>query len=159
MASARQVLDGVDTEVLHRMPEERHSSIAWLVWHAARQQDVQVAELAGEEEVWRSAGWADRFGLDRPVEAMGFGDSPAEVAKVTVSDPALLAGYLEAVTDRTVEYVRGLSDEDLDEIVDRRWDPPVTRGVRLVSVIDDAVAHVAQAQYLRGLLANWAIGY
>ncbi len=141
------------------MPDAEHSSIAWLLWHAARQQDAQVAELAGAEEVWRSGGWADRFALDRPVEAMGFGDSPADVAKVQVSDPAMLADYLQAVVAATLAYVGGLGESDLDEIVDRRWEPPVTRGVRLVSVIDDAVAHVAQAQYLRGLVARWTIGY
>ena len=157
--SARQVLDGLDGDTLHRMPDDRHSSIAWLLWHAARQADVQVAELAGTQEVWRAAGFIGRFALDRPDDAMGFGDSPEDVAKVRVDDPGLLTAYLEAVFEATTTYVRGLTEADLDDIVDRRWDPPVTRGVRLVSVIDDAVAHIAQAQYLRGLLADWSIGY
>ncbi len=157
--SARQALAGIDPETLNRMPDGRHSSIAWLIWHAARQQDLQVAELAGTQDVWRSAGWVDRFGLDRPADAMGFGDGPAEIAAVRVEDPGLLEGYLGAVVDRACDYVGGLSATDLDDIVDRRWDPPVTRGVRLISTIDDAVAHIGQAQYLRGLLADWAIGY
>lgn len=157
--SARQALAGIDPETLNRMPEGRHSSIAWLIWHAARQQDVQIAELAGTDDVWRAAGWADRFGLDRPADAMGFGDGPAEIAAVRVDDAGILEGYLGAVVDRACDYIDGLSSADLDDIVDRRWDPPVTRGVRLVSTIDDAVAHVAQAQYLRGLLADWSIGY
>lgn len=157
--SARQVLDGIPVDVLHRMPNAKQSSIAWLLWHAARQQDAQVAELAGTKEVWQSAGWVDRFGLDRPADAMGFGDSPEDVAKVHVEDPALLRDYLAGVVAATTAYIQGLSEDLLDEIVDERWDPPVTRGVRLVSVIDDAVAHVAQAQYLRGVLDNWSIGY
>jgi hypothetical protein len=41
---------------------------------------------------------------------------------------------------------------DLDRVVDRRWDPPVTLGVRLVSIADDSLQHVGQAAYLRGLL-------
>ena len=49
------------------------------------------------------------------------------------------AAYLATVTD-------------LDRVVDERWDPPVTLGVRLVSVLDDAARHVGQAQYLRGLV-------
>jgi hypothetical protein len=63
------------------------------------------------------------------------------------------------VVARVIDYVAQLSPTDLDDIVDVRWDPPVTRGVRIVSTIDDAVAHVAQAAYLRGLLENWRIGY
>ena len=38
-----------------------------------------------------------------------------------------------------------------DRVVDERWDPPVTLGVRLVSVISDDLQHVGQAAYLRGL--------
>jgi len=37
-------------------------------------------------------------------------------------------------------------------VVDRRWDPPVTMGVRLVSIADDCLQHVGQAAYVRGLL-------
>jgi hypothetical protein len=37
-------------------------------------------------------------------------------------------------------------------VVDRRWTPPVTLGVRLVSVADDCLQHVGQAAYVRGLL-------
>jgi hypothetical protein len=40
---------------------------------------------------------------------------------------------------------------DLDRVVDKRWDPPVTLGVRLVSVVDDDAQHVGQAAYVRGL--------
>jgi hypothetical protein len=157
--SARQVLEGISPEILNRMPDDEHSSIAWLVWHAARQQDAQIADLAGSPQVWHADGWVERFGLDRPGDAMGFGDSPADVARVRVDDPALLAGYLDAVIARVVDYVTPLSPSDLDDIVDERWVPPVRRGQRIVSTIDDAVAHIAQAAYLRGLLENWRIGY
>ena len=46
----------------------------------------------------------------------------------------------------------GLVPQDLDRVVDRRWDPPVTLGVRLVSVADDSLQHAGQAAYARGLL-------
>jgi hypothetical protein len=39
-------------------------------------------------------------------------------------------------------------------VVDRRWDPPVTLGVRLVSVVNDCAQHVGQAAYVRGLLGR-----
>jgi hypothetical protein len=42
---------------------------------------------------------------------------------------------------------------DLARTVDDRWDPPVTLGVRLVSIADDSLQHVGQAAYLRGLLS------
>ncbi len=46
-----------------------------------------------------------------------------------------------------------MTPEDLDRVVDKRWNPPVTLGVRLVSILNDDVQHVGQAAYVRGLLA------
>ncbi len=159
MDGARQVLDAITSETANQMPDQVHSSITWLIWHAARQMDAQLARLSGGTQVWHEDGWVSRFSLDRPGDAMGFGDKPEEVAKVRVSDPALLSGYLGAVVDALVAYVRRLSESDLDDVIGHFGGEPVTRGVRIVSMIDDAVAHVAQAAYLRGLLENWRVGY
>ena len=63
-----------------------------------------------------------------------------------------LAAYATAVHERTVAYLATLSADDLDRVVDERWDPPVTLAVRLVSVVDDDAQHVGQAAYVRGLL-------
>ncbi|CAL8896093.1 hypothetical protein KVA01_23030 [Kocuria varians] len=150
--AAEAALEWITPAVLNRMPGETHNSIAWLVWHAARQQDVQIAELCDGEQIWTSQGWCNSFGLDRPNKDFGFGDTPQDVAKVRVSDPGLLLGYLRAVCCATASYVRGLSDEDLDEVVDESWDPPVTRGMRIVSTVMDADQHVGQAAYVRGLV-------
>ena len=64
----------------------------------------------------------------------------------------VLIDYLHEVQGRTTTMLAGLGAEDLDRVVDRRWDPPVTLGVRLVSVADDALQHAGQAAYVRGLL-------
>ena len=157
--STRQVLKDIPTDVLNHMPDDRHSSIAWLVWHAGRQMDAQLARLSGGAQVWTDGGWATRFGLDRPDTDMGFGDQPADIARVRVEDPSLLSGYLEAAVAALVSYIQGLSDSDLDDVIGHFGGSAVTRGVRIVSMFDDAVAHVAQAAYLRGLLEDWRIGY
>ena len=64
----------------------------------------------------------------------------------------LLLGYLRATTDRTLEYLATLTDDDLDAVVDDAWDPPVTAAVRIVSILDDCVQHAGQAGFVRGLL-------
>ena len=87
-----------------------------------------------------------------PPEATGYGFSSEEVAQVRVPSAELLLDYAGAVHDRTAQFLRGLSDADLDTIVDTRWDPEVTLGVRLVSVLSDDLQHVGQAAFLRGLL-------
>ena len=70
------------------------------------------------------------------------------------AESTLLSGYLAAVHDRTVAYLRALTQQDYDRVVDESWDPPVTLAVRLISVIDDDMQHVGQAAYVRGLLAS-----
>ena len=69
-----------------------------------------------------------------------------------VPSAQLLLDYAGAVHERTTQFLRSLTDEDLDLVVDRRWDPPVTLGVRLVSVLADDLQHAGQAAYVRGLL-------
>lgn len=157
--TARAVLDGISDEALHAMPGGHGNSIAWLIWHAARQWDYQLAELAGEDQVWVTGEWDGRLGIDRGAKEIGFGDSPDDVARLRVKAPAALLDYLTAVTEAFDQYAGSLSAAGLDDVVDTRWDPPVTRGVRLISVIDDAVTHLGQAAYARGLVENWRIGY
>ncbi len=107
--------------------------------------------------MWSRDDWAQRLGIDRGADEIGFGDSVAEVAALRVSDPTALAAYLDAAVAELVAYLA--TNPELDEVVDTRWDPPVTRGVRLVSIIDDAIAHLGQAAYVRGVVSDWTIGY
>ena len=144
------LLDNLPTEALGYRPDDDANTIAWLVWHLTRVQDDHVAEAAGLPQLWTDAGWADRFGLPFDVSDTGYGQPTAQVGKVRAGS-ALLVAYYDAVHRRTVEYVRQLSDADLDRVVDESWDPPVTLGVRLVSVIADDLQHVGQASYLRGM--------
>ncbi|MEW1959296.1 DinB family protein [Kineococcus sp. NPDC059986] len=144
-------VDGLDEDTLAARLDPEANSVAWLVWHLARVQDDHVSEVAGHEQTWTADGWAGRFGLPFGDEETGYGFDAAQVGQVRAG-AELLTGYLEAVQARTVAYLRGLSDADLDRVVDDRWDPPVTLGVRLVSVADDDLEHAAQASFLRGVL-------
>lgn len=129
---------------------EQPNSICWLIWHSARVQDAQLAQIAGVEQVWFSGGWVDRFALDLPRDAHGYGHTAAEVGKVR-APAALLAGYCHAVHRMTLEYLAGLSTDELVRVVDENWNPPVTASARLVSIIDDCAQHLGQAAYVRGI--------
>ncbi|MGY1603529.1 mycothiol transferase [Geodermatophilus sp. SYSU D00815] len=148
----RPALEGLTAEQLTARVGPGANTIAWLAWHLLRVQDDHVAEVAGREQVWTAEGFAGRFGLPFDDSATGYGFDPDEVAAVRVDCPDLLLDYAAAVHARTEEFLRGLTDDDLDRVVDRRWDPPVTLGVRLVSVLSDDLQHVGQAAYVRGLL-------
>ena len=148
----RRVVDGLTPEQLSLRVDPEANSIAWLVWHLTRIQDDHLADAAGAEQVWTSQGWAARFGLPFDPRDTGYGHRADEVAAVRVSSGELLVGYHDAVHQQTTRYVERLTDADLDRIVDRSWDPPVSLGVRLVSVIADDLQHAGQAAFVRGIL-------
>jgi uncharacterized damage-inducible protein DinB len=150
----RSAVEGLSPEQLAYRPTPDANSIAWLAWHLVRIQDSHIAEVAGTEQVWTADGWVDRFGLPFAPSATGYGFTPDQMGKVRVESADLLLDYATAVHTRTAAFVRGLTDDDLDRIVDERWDPPVTLGVRLVSVLDDDLQHVGQAAYVRGALLH-----
>ncbi|HLQ57728.1 MAG TPA: DUF664 domain-containing protein [Streptosporangiaceae bacterium] len=146
-----EAVDGLPPDRLALRPGGRGNSIAWLIWHLTRVQDDHVADVAGTEQAWAADGWAARFGLPLDVADTGYGHGADEVAAVRVASGELLTGYHDAVFEQTTRYVSGLADADLDRVVDKRWNPPVTLGVRLLSVISDDLQHAGQAAYLRGL--------
>lgn len=156
--AATAVLNGIDDATLHAMPGGQGNSIAWLIWHAARQMDYQLSELTGRAQVWGDD-WAEKTGISREATEFGFGDTHDDVAALRTSSAAELFNYFSSVVESLISYTDGLSEPELDEIIDTRWDPPVSRGVRLVSIIDDAAVHLGQAAYARGLIAGWTIGY
>jgi hypothetical protein len=147
--SVHAVLDGISTEKLTFRVDDQANSIAWLVWHLSRIQDDHVAAVAQSEQAWVAEGWVERFDLPFETLSTGYGQPPHLTAIDVGADD--LVGYYDAVHRRTVDFVRGLKDGDLDQVVDESWDPPVTLGVRLVSVIEDDLQHLGQAAYVRGL--------
>jgi hypothetical protein len=148
------VVDGLSVEQLVYRPGPDANSIAWLVWHLTRIEDDHISDLRGAEQVWTAAGWIERFELPFDASATGYGFTSEEVAACRVDPPDLLVGYYDAVHTETVGYLQTIDEAELDRIVDTRWDPPVSAGVRIVSVVADTLEHGGQAAYVRGLLES-----
>lgn len=146
-------LEGLDDGSLVRRPGGTGNSVAWLIWHLSRVEDAQVASAAGLEQVWTAQDFVARFDLPLRARDTGYGHSSEQVDAVR-APAVLLLEYYDAVHRQTVEFVRTLTGQDLDRVVDTRWDPPVILGVRLVSTIADCLQHVGQAAYAKGLKAG-----
>ncbi|HEX3712535.1 MAG TPA: DinB family protein [Trebonia sp.] len=146
------VLEGLSPEQANYRVDAGANPVSWLVWHLTRVQDDHVADAFGVPQVWAAEGWAARFGLPETTMDHGYGHSGKDVAifASATADGRLLHEYHEAVHTQTVKLVSQVTDADLDRVVDTRWTPPVTLGVRLVSVLDDDMQHVGQAAYVRG---------
>ena len=146
----QSAVEDLDPEQLTWTPAPGTNSVGWLVWHLTRVLDHHLADLLGDTQLLPTFG--DRFGRAPDPDEIGYGDTPEQVASVRPESADALTGYHAAVHQRLTAFLDGLSSAELDRIVDESWDPPVTLGVRLVSMADDALQHAGQAGYLRGLL-------
>jgi hypothetical protein len=142
---------GLNTDDLAFRPSDSTNSIAWLIWHLTRIQGAHLASAMNAEQVWTRDGWARKFKLPIDDSDTGYGHSSSDVASVRAS-AKLLLGYHDAVHEQSIAYIQKLAPEDYDAIVDKRWSPPVTMAVRLISVISDDLQHTGQAAYVRGML-------
>lgn len=149
-AQAAEALPALSPDQLNTHLGGHPNSIAWLLWHSGREIDAQLSDLTGFPQQWED--FRERFDLGEIGETFGLGHTPEQAAQIRVDDQRLLIDYLKAALNACAEYADTLTDADLAEVIDENWTPPVTRGVRLVSVIDDAVQHIAQADFIAGAL-------
>ncbi|MDO4901282.1 DUF664 domain-containing protein [Actinomyces sp.] len=151
-----RALDGVTLEQANTQPTPelapRIDSLSWLAWHTAREIDMQISALVGTEMRWTAAGFKERFTLPLPDDTEDWRHTPEQAALVRVTDLTVLTDYLDAAYALARDYLRSLSPQALEEVIDRTWTPPVTRGVRLASIIDDDAQHSGHAVYTRRLL-------
>lgn len=145
-------LEQMNEREVNSMPEPLIKSVSWLMWHTARELDYQISELNQTEPLWTSDGWTQKFDLELPDNTQDYCHTPEQAKKVVVSDKTLLSGYLDASIKFVKNYLETLDEESLNDIIDKSWTPPVTKEVRLVSAIDDAVMHSGQAVYTRRLV-------
>lgn len=143
------IAEGVDDDALHHRPGGSGNSVAWLLWHLARVQDDHVAHLAQQPQVWEQ--WQERLGLPNGTDDIGYGHTSEQVDAIRITDPQLLVDYHHEVTLATARYLETVDEAELDREVDQRWDPPVTAGQRLVSILGDCLQHLGQAAYVKGL--------
>ncbi len=147
-----ETAEGLSPDQLAREVEPGSNSIAWELWHLTRVADSHMAELVEHDQLWATGDWATRFGLEPDPENSGYGHSREEMAAVRPDGPGAITDYFDAVEEVVLGYVATVDAGALDRVVDLRWDPPVTLGVRLVSIVDDQIQHAGHAAYVRGIL-------
>ena len=150
-AAAAALCDQLNPVSLNARPGGHDNSVAWLLWHSGREIDVQLADLTGDEQLWTARGFDARFELGEVGDSVGYGHSSAEARRILIDDGESLLEYVDAALAALEKHLGMITVEDLADVIDEQWDPPVTRGARLVSIVDDAVQHIAQAAYVLGM--------
>ena len=139
--------NGTD-EQLHFVPEQGSHSIAWCLWHTSRVEDLIMSRVMGEPQVW-SEQWAERTGL--PFDGFGTNMSDEDAQQVHISDMGALAGYQDAVFERTAQFLAGASDEDLErEIPARNGSESVGEAISL-HMMGHFNGHRGEINTLRGM--------
>ena len=106
MSAAERTLGGLTDEQMRVRPREDLNSLAWLLWHIARAEDIMVnSVLSGRSQVFDDA-WMRRLGITR--RDFGIGMTSPEVSELTRQiDLVALREYRDAVGFRTREVVGG----------------------------------------------------
>ena len=108
---AERTFAGLSDEQMRVRPREDLNSLAWLMWHIARAEDIIVNQvLAGRPQV-ADAAWTKRLGIAR--RDFGIGMTSAEVSELTGQiDVGALREYRDAVGRRTREVVGAFTAQD-----------------------------------------------
>ena len=148
----RGAVQDLDLDQVAAAPAPGANTVGWLVWHLTRVQDHHISDLLDAEQRYLSESWFERFGRGPDPQDIGYGHTATDVASVRPQALGDLTAYYDSVHARTVEFLSGLGASDLDRVVDENWDPPVTMGARLTSILNDDLQHAGQAAYVRGIV-------
>jgi len=107
------LLDDMHETQVRRIPPNSEHSVAWLVWHIARIEDVTMNMLvAGAEQIYSTADWFDRLGAS--FYHTGNLMSAKDITELSATiDIQMLRDYRLSVGLRTREIAAGLNPEDL----------------------------------------------
>jgi hypothetical protein len=111
MSGAERTFGGLTDDQMRVRPREDLNSLAWLMWHIARAEDIMVNPvLAGRPQVFDD-GWLKKLGITR--RDFGIGMTSPEVTDLTKQiDVGALREYRDAVGHRTREVVSSFKAPD-----------------------------------------------
>ena len=138
------LLKGLTEAQVRGRPHAGVNTIAWLIWHAARVEDVGVNRFIVDGTQVLDGGWLTRLGVDRRDVGTGMTDAEVDALSARI-DLAALRAYWEALTRRTLDVVETLRGQDLGAVV------PADR-VKQVCADEGAVA--PGAEWLTEFWAN-----
>ena len=145
-------LTGLDDATLARRPTDQCNSVAWILWHMNRVVDTVIhTRFQSKPQLWVRDGWHRKFGMSDNPEDRGVGWTAQQVAAWVAPTRAVQLGYYEAVKDSARDYLRALSNTDLER---RIIAPPAPQSRPLADALGqmtwDNIAHGGQIAYLRG---------
>ena len=145
-----RAIKGLSADELAFSPKSHSNSVAFLLWHVARVEDLWINRilLAGKE-IYEVDGWYKKFGT--PAEDSGFGYDVKKLRTLPLPKLELLQAYAAAVREKTLDYLSTLNQKKLDEAKDFRWGKGTT-GSALSHLVTELGEHTGQIGYIRGII-------
>jgi uncharacterized damage-inducible protein DinB len=141
---------GLTKDELVWTPKPHSNSIAFLMWHLARVEDLWINRLLqGGKESYETDGWYKKFGT--PAQDTGMGYDVAKLKAWPVPKLELLKEYAVAMRKKTIAYVKSLSEKQLDEEKDYVF-LKGTIGWALCHLISEVGEHSGQIGYIKGII-------
>jgi hypothetical protein len=112
-----EVLAGITDDQFRELPDHIDRSIAWILWHLARIEDVTMNFLvSGVDQIFQKEHWADRLGIS--IRHTGNAMSRRQITELSnVINIVELRKYRVAVGRRTEAIIESTNPEDLIEKV------------------------------------------
>ena len=132
-------------------PKSECNPIGLLYFHMARAEDRFVQEFIQKKpRIWESDKWYDRVGLPAD-DAGGMGYTPEQVAAFVPPELKKMQDFSSAVHDKTVEYLKNMSDAKFDEKITIPRFGEVTVGNVWTIILAHLRQHCGEISYMRGL--------
>jgi hypothetical protein len=137
-----EVLDDMTTDQVRRIPVNTDHSVAWIIWHIARIEDIAMNMLvAGSTQILIADNWHTRMKVSFRDSGNAMNADDIQTLSNSV-DIRHLRDYRVAVGQRTQEIVKKIQPEQLKEKVDTN---------RLQKVMDEG----ALVESARGIADYW----
>lgn len=151
-ANLEDAVKDLTPEQLHWRPSEGCNHIAFSLWHYVRTEDNLIRFVLQNRRptVWLEHGWNDRFSLDRV--AQGTAMSPEDAAAIRLPSAQEFLPYMRAVWQATEEYLRSITDDDLQTVFTMRpmGERPAAQ-ILIENVLTHGFSHLGEMWVLRGL--------
>ena len=140
-------LDGLTQEEVAWSPGPECNSIAFILWHTTRVEDLFVNRvIRREKELYETEGWQEKLGT--PAKAYQY--TAEELQAWPVPQLGILREYVNSVRGKTLALLQSMPSEKLSELA-RPDRPPDTIGAIFGRVSTEIALHVGQIAYLRGV--------
>ncbi len=144
-------VDGLSHEELKWQPDPEANSIGFLLWHQTRAEDSFVQGMFLQKpQVWTTEKWYQKFNMPDDPQVSGWGYTAEQIAALPVPELAVLLGYANAVRAKTMEYLKSITPEKLDEVITTPFREQ-SIGQVLSMLLCEIIQHTGHIAYVRGL--------